>query len=144
MRILNILIPSVLVMIGVGCQCGESRTTSRTSTVTQSVAQTTVTQPVAQTSTPEPAAAPEPPPALVPAGTKPISVQQVVTDKATYTIETLPNPTPRLTPTSREGDKAEHVYSSNIIAVYVHTNSGVTVNSTNIPAAPTPQNQPQP
>jgi hypothetical protein len=103
-----------------------------------------VTQPVAQTSTPEPAAAPEPPPALVPAGTKPISVQQVVTDKATYTIETLPNPTPRLTPTSREGDKAEHVYSSNIIAVYVHTNSGVTVNSTNIPAAPTPQNQPQP
>jgi len=82
------------------------------------------------------------PPAIAPEELKPTNVQQFTTDKATYTVETIPNP--RLTPTSREGDKADHVYSSNIIAVYVHTNNGVTVNATNSLVVPTAVEIPQP
>jgi hypothetical protein len=46
----------------------------------------------------------------------------------TYTVEMIPNP--HLSATSREGDKPGEVYSSNIVAVYVHhrgesTNSNV-------------------
>ena len=48
--------------------------------------------------------------------------------EVTYTVEIIPNP--HLSATSREGDKSGEVYSSNIIAVYVHhhgesTNSNV-------------------
>ena len=60
--------------------------------------------------------------------------QQITTDKAIYTIRVLPNP--RLSATSREGDKTNEVYSSNIIAVYVQPRNGVTVDSTNLPSAP--------
>jgi hypothetical protein len=53
--------------------------------------------------------------------------------KYTVTIESIP--TGRLSPTSREGDKPDAVYSSNIIAVYVNevgkTNGGIT-NATSI------------
>lgn len=46
----------------------------------------------------------------------------------TYTVEMIPNP--RLSATSREGDDSGAIYSSNIVAVYVHhrgesTNSNV-------------------
>ena len=49
--------------------------------------------------------------------------------EVTYTVEMIPNP--RLSATSREGDDSGAVYSSNIVAVYVHhrgesTNSNVT------------------
>jgi hypothetical protein len=48
--------------------------------------------------------------------------------QVTYTVEMIPNP--RLSATSREGDKPSDVYSSNIVAVYVHNstnhNAGVT------------------
>ena len=37
----------------------------------------------------------------------------------TYTVEIIPNP-PRLSATSREGDNSGEVYSSNIVAIYVH------------------------
>jgi len=38
-----------------------------------------------------------------------------------YRVEVIPNQ--RLTPTSREGDKSQRVYSSNIIAIYAETNT---------------------
>lgn len=50
---------------------------------------------------------------------------------STYTVELIP--TPRLTPTSREGDKSNVVYSSNIVAVYLDT-SGASASFTNIPS----------
>jgi hypothetical protein len=82
--------------------------------------------------------------ASVPSEPKPTSVQQFVTDKATYTVEVLPGPSPTLTPTSREGDKAAHVFSSNIIAVHVHTNDAATVTSPNATGVPTEEKQPEP
>jgi hypothetical protein len=59
-----------------------------------------------------------------------------------YTVEMIPNP--RLSATSREGDKPGEVYSSNIIAVYVHPRNGVTISSTNSPAVPSPENTTEP
>ena len=48
----------------------------------------------------------------------------VITNKTNpnihYRVEVIPNT--RLSPTSREGDKHGHVYSSNIIAVHVEPN----------------------
>lgn len=128
MKILNLLIPVALVAVGAGCQSSRTQTSSRTSTTVQT----------AQTSAPRQNA----PPAAAEQESKGTVIQQFKTDKATYTVETIPNT--RLTPTSREGDKADHVYSSNIIAVYVHTNSGVTVGSTNATLVPTPVSNPQP
>ena len=121
-----LLIPVALVTLAVGCQSEQPRTISRTSTTTQTV----------QTTAPQQNA----PPAVVQQEPQPSNVQQFTTDKATYTVETIPNT--RLTPTSREGDKADHIYSSNIIAVYVHTNA-VTVNSTNSTAVPAPVENPE-
>jgi hypothetical protein len=47
------------------------------------------------------------------------SVQRTASEpEVTYTVEMIPNP--RLSPTSREGDTPGAVYSSNIVAVYVH------------------------
>ena len=150
MKSLNIFIPLVLILIGVGCQSDNPRTVSHTSTTTQrQVTQTTMqqqvtTQPqVTQTTTLQ-SAAPAAPVALAPTEPKPISSREVVTDKATYTIDVLPGPSPKLTPTSREGDKASHVYSSNIIAVHVRTNSPASAGSTNVIDVPTPANNPQP
>jgi hypothetical protein len=111
-----------LLTIGVGCQSDNGRTVSQASATTTRITESAAPQPAAE------------PVAMTPAEPKPTSVQQIVTDKATYTIETIPNT--RLTPTSREGDKPDRVYSSNIIAVYVRTNSGVTVTSTNAVAVP--------
>lgn len=51
-----------------------------------------------------------------------------------YTVETIPNP--RLSPTSREGDKQTEVYSSNIIAVHVYPRNGGMIRATNSPAVP--------
>ena len=53
------------------------------------------------------------------------SVQGTLPDTdVTYTVEMIPNP--RLSATSREGDKSGEVYSSNIVAVYVHPRGGST------------------
>jgi hypothetical protein len=126
MKILYLLIPAAAIAIGAGCQSGGTRTISRTTTTTQTV----------QTTAPQQNA----PPAVVQQEPKPGIVQQFTTDKATYTVETIPNT--RLTPTSREGDNADRVFSSNIIAIYVHTNNGATMNSTNATAIPTPADNP--
>jgi hypothetical protein len=49
----------------------------------------------------------------------PSSVQTAAPEpEVTYTVEMIPNP--HLSATSREGDKSGEVYSSNIVAVYVH------------------------
>jgi hypothetical protein len=58
------------------------------------------------------------------------SVAPLPAREPTYTVELIP--TPRLTPTSREGDKSNVVYSSNIVAVYLNTN-GAGANLTNAP-----------
>ena len=131
MKILHLLIPLAAVAIDAGCQSDAGRTISRTTTTTQTIRTT-------QTTTSQQNA----PPAVVPQEAKPGGVQQFTTDKATYTVESIPNP--RLTPTSREGDKTDRIFSSNIIAVYVHTNNGVTVNATNATAIPAPADNPQP
>jgi len=128
MKILNQFIPVALLLIATGCQSDEPHTSSRTSTTTRASLAATPQQ--------------NAPPAVAEQQPKPTSIQQITTDKATYTVETIPNS--RLTATSREGDGTSHIYSSNIIAVYVHTNSNVTVNSTNVTAVPTPANNPQP
>jgi len=129
MKIFNTVIPVALLVVAAGCQSDHTRT----------VSQSTITSPpTAQTPPPSQNA----PPAIARQGPEPTSVQQVTTGNATYTIETIP--TPRLTPTSREGDKATQVYSSNIIAVYVHTNNSVTVSSTNATLIPAPSNNPPP
>jgi len=128
MKILNFLIPAVLVAFGAGCQSEPTRTASHTTTTTHTVVTTAPQQ--------------NAPPAVVQQEPQPTNIQQFTTDKATYTVETIPNT--RLTPTSREGDNADHIYSSNIIAVYVHTNNAATVNSTNATVVPTPANNPQP
>jgi hypothetical protein len=49
--------------------------------------------------------------------------------QVTYTVEIIPNP--RLSATSREGDKPGEVYSSNIVAVYVHNPGGSNTAGTN-------------
>ncbi len=128
MKILYLLIPAAAVAIGAGCQSGQTRTMTRTTTTT-----TQISHPIASQQ--------NAPPAVVQQESKPGNVLQFTTDKATYTIETIPST--RLTPTSREGDRADPIYSSNIIAVYVHTNNGVRVNS-NATAIPAPANNPQP
>jgi len=122
MKIFNTVVPIALLVVAAGCQSDETRTVSRSATATERVAQTLAPPQNA-------------PPTVVQQEPNPTTIQQVTTDKATYTIKTIPNP--RLTPTSREGDESNHIYSSNIIAVYVQTNNAVTVSSTNAPAVPT-------
>jgi hypothetical protein len=130
MKILNILVPVALLAVGVGCRSGKTQTVSRTTTTTQRISQTTESQQNA-------------PPTVVQEEPKSSAPQQFTVNNLTYTIETIPNPT--LTPTSREGDDAKHVYSSNIIAVYVHTNNNPTVKAINATetAAPTNNSEPQ-
>lgn len=119
MKMLNFLIPVALLAFAAGCQSHQPNTISSNAAVPSQNA----------------------PPSVVQQDQKPTAVQQFTTDKATYTVETIPSP--RLTPTSREGDGTNRVYSSNIIAVFVHTN-GVTVDSTNASAIPTPTENSQP
>ena len=69
-------------------------------------------------------------------------MQQGTVGDYTYTVKVIPNE--RLSATSREGDKPAEVYSSNIIAVYVHPRNGVTVNSTNSAALVSEANTSQP
>jgi hypothetical protein len=129
MKIFNTVIPVALLVVAAGCQSDHSRTVSQSSITSQPTAQT-------------PAPPQNTPPAIAQQEPKPSSIQEVKTDKITYTIETIPSQ--RLTPTSREGDKATQIYSSNIIAVYVHTNNSVTVSSTNATLVPAPANNPPP
>src|SRR5689334_12406339 len=124
MKILNILVPMALLVVGVGCRSSE----------THSVSRTTTTQPVSQTADSQQNA----PPNVVQQEPKPMSVQEFTVNNITYTVKTIPNPT--LTPTSREGDGTKHVYSSNIIAVYVRTNDNLTVNSIDATEIPAPAN----
>ena len=59
-----------------------------------------------------------------------------------YAIETIPNP--RLSATAREGDKPNEVYSSNIIAVYIHPRNGAAISSANSPAVSNDENTTEP
>ncbi len=128
MKILNVLIPPVLIAMAVGCQSHPTQTVSTTTTVTRKVTQTPATgENVSVSPAPQTASNASP--------------QQIITDKAIYTIETIPNP--RLSATSREGDKANEVYSSNIIAIHVQPRYGATVNSTNSSTTPSPEINPQ-
>jgi hypothetical protein len=121
MKALNILIPLILISMAVGCKSHEAQTVSSASTISPQMTEAPLPPQRATASVPQPAATNGIP-------------QQITTDKAIYTIRVLPNP--RLSATSREGDKTNEVYSSNIIAVYVQPRNGVTVDSTNLPSAP--------
>ncbi len=129
MKALHILISPILILIAVGCQSHQTQMTSSM-----------------QAAAPQVTPAPAPPENATPAVAQQASTnsgpQQIITDDAIYTIEVIPNP--RLSATSREGDQAKEVYSSNIIAVYRHPRNGATVNSTNSTATPSPGNNPQP
>jgi len=129
MKTLKILVPVALLVVGVGCRSSETHTMSRTSTTTQQITQAAESQQNA-------------PPAIAQEEPKPSTVEEFTVNNLTYTIKTIPNS--RLTPTSREGDDTKHVYSSNIIAVYVHTNNNPTVNSINATEMPVPANNSQP
>jgi hypothetical protein len=128
MKALHILIPITLALAA-GCKSHDARTASSTSTVVSQEVQTRVASQEVPTATAH---------GTVTNG----APQQIITDKAIYTIEVIPNP--HLSATSREGDKTNEVYSSNIVAVYVHPRDGATVNSTNLPAAPGAENNPSP
>lgn len=128
MKTLYQFIPVAFLMIGAGCQSNKPHTVSGVSTTTQTV----------QSAEPQPSASAS----LEQDEPKGIPLHRFTTGNATYTIESIPNT--RLTPTSREGDKGNYVYSSNIIAVYVHTNNGVTMDLTNSPVVPAPANASQP
>src|SRR4051812_29216075 len=116
MKISNCLIAFVVLVAGAGCRSDRTRVTS-----------TSTSQRTVQTTAPQKAA----PQSSSGAST----VQHGTAGNLDYTIEVIPNP--KLTATSREGDKPTEVYSSNIIAVYVHPHNGVTVSSTNSSTAPT-------
>jgi len=123
MKALNIFTPLVLIAVAAGCKTHEGPSVSSRRTVSPQMTQISApSQQATSTSTAQQVAADGAP-------------QQIVTDKAVYTIKVIPNP--RLSATSREGDKANsEVYSSNIIAVYVHPRNGATVNSTNSSVVP--------
>lgn len=127
MKILNLFILVASLAVVAGCQSNQTGTISRASPTTQ----------ITESAAPQQNA----PPSLVQQEPGPTTIQQITTDKATYTVQSIPST--RLTPTSREGDEANRIYSSNIIAVYVQTN-GVTVNSTNARVIPAPTENPQP
>ena len=117
MKISNCLIGFAVLAVGAGCRSNNNPAVSNSTTLQQPT-QTIATEETA------PQAAP---------GVE--TVQQGTIGDSDYKIQMIPNT--RLSPTSREGDKATEVYSSNIIAVYVQPHKGVTVNSTNLSANPT-------
>jgi hypothetical protein len=129
MKISNTLFALAVLAIATGCRTGEERTASSTSTSSRQITETSS----GQRSTP---VSNDPQEAAI------LAQGRVLVDDPDYTVETIPNP--HLSPTSREGDKLNQVYSSNIIAVYVHPRNGVTVVSTNSTAIPVPANNPQP
>jgi len=109
MKISNCLFALAAIAVGFGCRSGQTHYTSTTYTSQQTV----------QTAPPQGSGPP---------------VLQGSTGDFDYTVETIPNT--RLSATSREGDKPTEVYSSNIIAVYVHPRNGAAISSTNSPATP--------
>jgi|GEM_PF-3510204 len=114
----------VLAIVGLVAGCHtEDRTATDTSSVTRRTTTTT-------------AAAPAPAQAPASAQAKSSAAPHV-----SYRVEVIPNT--RLSATSREGDKPNEVYSSNIIAVYVTTN-GVDAQTTNLNTAGTLGNSPTP
>ena len=121
MKTLYILTPMALLAFCAGCQSSRPSSKSQVSTSTQ-------TAQLQQNA----------PPAVLPEALSAAPIRQFTTGNVTYTIESIPNT--RLTPTSREGDRSGAVYSSNIIAVYVHTNNSVTIGGTNATLIPTPAN----
>jgi len=126
MKTWNTLIPVALLAVGFGCRSNEPHAVSRASTATQETVQTVDSQQNA-------------PPAVAKQEPAATTIQQFTTNNVTYTIQSIPNS--RLTPTSREGDKANAVYSSNIIAVQVRTNNSSTANPSNDAANPAPENK---
>lgn len=112
MKMSNCLISLAILVAGAGCQSADTHSLVTTSSTSQQNVQTAASQ-SAQPSAAEPAGQ---------------TVQQGTVGNYTYTVEVIPNQ--RLSATSREGDKPTEVYSSNIIAVYVHPRNGGTVSST--------------
>lgn len=108
----------VLAIVGLVAGCHtEDRTATDTSSVTKRTTTTTAAAPA---------------PALATSSAAP---------HVSYRVEVIPNT--RLSATSREGDKPNEVYSSNIIAVYVTTN-GVDAQTTNLNTAGIQGNPPTP
>jgi len=124
MKTWNIFLPVALLVVGFGCRSNEPHVASRTTT----------TQ-INQTVDSEPSA----PPAVAEQELGTTTIEELTTNNVTYTIQSIPNK--RLTPTSREGDQANEIYSSNIIAVRVHTNNPSAVNSTNGATIPPQQDK---
>ena len=112
MKISNCLFALAVLVVGFGCRSADMRGVSTASSPPQTVQNTQ--------------------------DSGASRVQQGSTGDFDYTIETIPNT--RLSATSREGDSSTAVYSSNIIAVYVHPHNGVTGTSTNSPAVPNQEN----
>jgi len=108
MKALNLCITLVCLAVTAGCQSHKPQMVSDAPGATPQVAHTWLPQ-----SETDPSAQSE---------LKPTIIEQFSTDDATYTIESIPNPT--LTPTSREGDKMAPVYSTNIIGIFVHPKNG--------------------
>jgi hypothetical protein len=111
MKTSNCLIALAVLVAGAGCRSTDTHSQVTTSSTSERSIQTT-------SPAPDQSSAAE-------AGQ---TVQQGTVGDYTYTVKVIPNQ--RLSATSREGDKPAEVYSSNIIAVYVHPRNGVTVNST--------------
>jgi hypothetical protein len=116
MKISHNLIGFAVLMVGAGCQSSNHPAVSSTTTTRQTVRTTASEAPAPET------------------GSEVKTVQQGSIGNVDYTIQMIPNT--RLSATSREGDKATEVYSSNIIAVYVQPHQGVKVSSTNAPIVP--------
>jgi hypothetical protein len=112
MKISNCLISLVILVAGAGCRTADTHSPVATSSISR-VDQAPAEQ-SKETSAAEPAGQ---------------IVQRGAVGDYTYTVAVIPNQ--HLSATSREGDKPAEVYSSNIIAVYVHPRNGVTVSSTN-------------
>jgi TRAP-type C4-dicarboxylate transport system substrate-binding protein len=114
MKTSNCLITLAILAAAAGCRSADTDARVTSSSTSQRVVQTTAPQ-SEQASAAEPVGQ---------------TVQQGTVGNYIYTVEVIPNQ--RLSATSREGDKSTEVYSSNIIAVYVHPRNGTTVNSTDV------------
>jgi len=112
MKTWNTFLLVALLAVGFGCRSNEPHVASTTRETVQTVD-----------------SKPSVPPAVAEQEPGTTTIEQLSTNNVTYTIQSIPNS--RLTPTSREGDQANEIYSSNIIAVRVHTNNPSAVNSTN-------------
>jgi hypothetical protein len=113
MKTSNCLITLAILAAADGCRSADTDARVTSSSTSQRVVQTTAPQ-SEQASAAEPVGQ---------------TVQQGTVGNYIYTVEVIPNQ--RLSATSREGDKSTEVYSSNIIAVYVHPRNGTAADSTN-------------